>query len=400
MRILFISTLNLATNPRFYKEIMTAKNAGIEPEVICFEFRNWSYEYNKKLLESLGDCKVHIIQGNRKPILPWAWSVVKERLFRIAARYLTLKEKFLSQAVTRRSDLILNVIHQLKGPFDLVVGHNPGALYPASVAAKKFNCKCGFDVEDYHPGEGDDKNVQRLTKMLMNQFLPEMDYVTFAAPLMREKHIADIGLSNPNWHVILNLFPENQFCYSESDRESPLQIVWFSQNVNYKRGLENWIPALEQFKGEIELTLIGNKKEPFYSDFIKESSFIKYLEPMEQAELNRKICTYDIGLAIEGGKDYNNIIALSNKLITYFQAGLYILATDTPGQKEFLKTNPHSGMIISTAHEGFVDKLSQIIASKDSIRRTKAARFRNAQQFNWESESQKLLRLWSSLSGH
>lgn len=397
MRILFISTLNLATNPRFYKEIMTARKAGYEPEVICFEFNNWSYGYNKKLLESLGDCKVHIIQGNRKPILPWAWSVVKEKLFRIIGRYLPLKEKLLSQAVTRRSDLILNVIHQLKGPFDFVVGHNPGALYPAWIAAKKFNCKCGFDVEDYHPGEGDDKNVQRLTKMLMNQFLPEMDYLTFAAPLMKDRHAADIGIIKRNWQIILNLFPADQFSYSEPDRESPLQIVWFSQNVNYKRGLENWIPALEHFKDEIELTLIGNKKEPFYSDFIKGNSFIRYLAPMEQTELNKKICTYDIGLAIEGGKDYNNIIALSNKLITYFQAGLYILATDTPGQKEFLKTNPHSGMIISTAHEGFVEKLSQIIASKDSIRRTKAERFRNASQWNWENESQKLLKIWKEV---
>src|SRR5690606_33934463 len=157
---------------------------GIEVEVICFEFNNWSYNFNKELLKTLGDSKVHIIQGNRKPFVQWAGSVATEKLYRFEGRIRKLRRRKLSQGVTRRSDLLIKYINRLEGPFDLVIGHNPGALYPAFYAAEKFNCKCGFDVEDYHPGEGDDKNVQQLTRKLMNDYLPIMDYVTFAAPLM------------------------------------------------------------------------------------------------------------------------------------------------------------------------------------------------------------------------
>lgn len=394
MKILFISTLNLATNPRFYKEIMLAKKTGHEIEVVCFEFNNWSYHFNKELLESLANCNVHLIPGNRKPFFQWAGSVFKEQLYRWIGRYTRLKGKILSQAVTRRSDLLIKYINRSEGAFDLVIGHNPGSLFPVFYASQKFHCRCGFDVEDYHPGEGDNKLVKRLTKHLMNQFLPKMNYVTFAAPLMKEKHIEDCGKEGENWQVILNLFPKNQFVFTERKRDEPLQIVWFSQNVNYKRGLEQWIPALKFFENEIELTLIGNRKEPFYSEYVKGNLFVKSPGWMNLEELIKKICSCDIGLALEIGKDENNFLAISNKMIAYYQAGLYILATDTPGQKEFMKSHPHNGMILSTAQEGFMEKLAQVIASKESIRRTKRERFQNACTFNWETESEKLLKLW------
>lgn len=395
MRILFISSLSLATNPRFYKEIMLAKENGYEIEVICLEFNNWSYGFNRELIQTLGDSPVHLIGGNRKPFGQWVAGVSKERFYRYIGKYFKINRRVLSQAVTRRSGLLLKHIRKLNGTYDLVIGHNPGALYPAFFASKIFNCKCGFDVEDYHPEEGENKRVQRLTKKLMNQYLPLMDYLTFSSPLIRAAYQDDIGSEGDNRDVILNLFPRRQFEFCQRNYDEPLQIVWFSQLVNFKRGLEQWIAALEYFKDEIVLTLIGAKKEPFYAEFVKEKSFIKFLEPMGPEALNRQICTYDVGLAIDRPKDYNSAIALSNKLITYYQAGLYALATDTPAQKEFLKSHPHSGMTISTDQEGFIDKLAQIIASKDSIRRTKSERFKNARQFNWETESGKLLKLWT-----
>lgn len=397
MKILFLSTLNFATNPRFYKEIRLARQSGIEVEIICFEFNNWSYSINKDLINSLSDCRIHLIQGNRKPFLQWAMSVFKERLYRLLGRANLLSDKWLSQAVSRRSDLLIKYINRLSGGYDLVIGHNPGALYPVYFAAKKFNCKSGFDVEDYHPGEGKDKLVQQLTMKLMTEYLPKMDYVTFAAPLMWKKHAEDIGSEGTNWKVILNAFPKEQFEYNPVT-EGPLRLLWFSQNVNYNRGLEQWIPALEPFSNEIELTLIGNKKEPFYSEYVKGRPFVNYISPMDLKELNRKVCGFDIGLALEPGKDQNNIISIPNKLITYYQAGLYILASNTPGQREFLQSHPHTGMILSPEQDGFLDKISQVIESKDSIRRTKKERFLRAKELSWEGESEKLLRLWSEVA--
>src|SRR5205823_4048733 len=44
---------------------------------------------------------------------------------------------------------------------------------------------------------------------------------------------------------------------------------------------------------------------------------------------------YDVGLAVEPGFSVNNRLALSNKAFTYVLAGLAVILTDTPGQREF-----------------------------------------------------------------
>lgn len=349
------------------------------------------------MLKTLGARPVHLIPGNRKPFLPWACSVFKEQLYRGLGKILPLNSRFLSQAVSRRSDLILNRVDKLKGPFDLVIGHNPGALYPTWYAAKKFGCKCGFDVEDYHPGEGENKYLQSLTKKLMNGLLAKMDYVTFAAPLMSERHAEDLGKKGKLWQVVHNLFPANELQFVAADSDGPLRLLWFSQNVNYNRGLEQCIPHLKALRGKVHLTVIGNKKEPFFSEYIQDNPDVSYMEPIDQSDLNRLICHFDVGLAIEQGKDYNNMIALSNKLISYYQAGLYILASDTPAQKRFFQEHPDHGMAVPLQSEFVADALRTLLKDQQGIRLNKAKRFRQASEKNWEGESERLGAIWRTV---
>ena len=64
-KILFISTLNLATNPRLFKEIELALNADFEVDVVCFEFDNWSYEFNQQLKERIANARLTTIRAGR-----------------------------------------------------------------------------------------------------------------------------------------------------------------------------------------------------------------------------------------------------------------------------------------------------------------------------------------------
>lgn len=365
-------------------------------EVVCFEFDNWSYQFNQQIKEEFNKATLHIIHGGRKPFIPWAVSVFLESALRLLGRMIPLHGWMLSQAVTRRTILLMRKIERIEGNFDLIIGHNPGALYPTYIAGKRFQCRTGFDVEDYHPGEGDNKNNQRLTRLLMNEYLPEMDYVTFAAPLMKERHIDDLGFEKKDWEVILNLFNGEQFSYVESKNDDALHLVWFSQNVNFKRGLEQFIPAIKDFHGKIQLTLIGNKKETFFSEFVEGNEFIKYLPPIEQSELNKCVCEFDVGLAIEQGKDYNNVIALSNKLITYYQAGLFVLASDTPAQQQFFSEFPLHGIAVPLQEDQVHTALQKLLNQKEEIRSAKRSRFDAAGRHSWETESEKLLRIWNA----
>ena len=77
--------------------------------------------------------------------------------------------------------LLLNAIGDLKGDYNLVVGHNYGAMYPAVMAAKKFGCKCGFDMEDYHPGEGHDVGFQPVSYTHLDVYKRQKEMFPVAA---------------------------------------------------------------------------------------------------------------------------------------------------------------------------------------------------------------------------
>ncbi len=397
--VLFISTLNFATNPRLVKEVRLALQQGHHVEVVCFEFDNWSFPFNQQIKNEFKENGVilHIIPGGRKPFLPWAVSVFLELFFRVIGRVIPIKGWMLSQAVTRRTMLLLRKVNCINGNFDLVIGHNPGALYPTWAASQKFSCKCGFDVEDYHPGEGDNMNVQKLTRELMNTFLPKMEYVSFAAPLMKTKTIDDIGFDNINWIEVYNFFSKEEFVAAANISKDKLRIVWFSQNVNFKRGLEQIIPVLEKYTESIELTLIGNRKEEFFNSFLSKYPFVKYMPPMDQQSLHKQLSAFDIGLAIEPGKDYNNIIAWSNKLLTYFQCGLFVLASDTPAHKDFFEKFPQHGVALPLQNENAAGAIEKLLDMKESIQSGREDRYSAASSQCWEEEAKKLLEVWKSL---
>jgi hypothetical protein len=111
---------------------------------------------------------------------------------------------------------------------------------------------------------------------------------------------------------------------------------------------------------------------------------------MEQSKLHSFMATMDIGLALEPGKDVNNRIALSNKIITYAQSGLYILATDTYGQSQFLKSlDYNAGYIMDSTLEKAIKQLDKTLLTETF----KINRWQNAKFFSWDNELLKLKKL-------
>ncbi|HVG42253.1 MAG TPA: hypothetical protein VM888_11635, partial [Chitinophagaceae bacterium] len=76
MHILFLSTYNLVTNPRLFKEIKVAKASGYKVDVVMFEFDNWSKKLNDQLTVQTKGVTFHIISSGRKPFLPWLKSTI------------------------------------------------------------------------------------------------------------------------------------------------------------------------------------------------------------------------------------------------------------------------------------------------------------------------------------
>lgn len=143
--------------------------------------------------------------------------------------------------------------------------------------------------------------------------------------------------------------------------------------------------AAERLK-HVEFHLIGNANQ----DFINSQSLgsnIKLHGSMTQEELHKFISHMDIGLALEPGKDFNNTIALSNKVIAYAQAGLYILATNTFGQSQFLNSLDYkAGSIIKTSLLMELKHINEALLDLPA----KTMRWEKAKAFSWNNEQIKL----------
>lgn len=234
-----------------------------------------------------------------------------------------------------------------------------------------------------------------------------------------------------------------------------LKLVWFSQKISFGRGLEQLFEALklllsvsqypdqseetEKSKQKIansedseltthysqlkyhnlysnirnsallQLTLIGDLDPEFektvlnryysplsthYSLLISNFSLL-LIPPLSQPALHAELANYDIGLALEfDSSDLNRQLCLTNKIIAYAQAGLYILATDTPAQKAFMEEQPFRGLVCGQTPEAMAEALSKIMENKQQIKQKAMARFDKGNELAWEKEREKLSAIW------
>lgn len=402
-KILFISTANLTTNPRILKEIKLAISLNYDVQFLGFNMNNWSDEIEKNYIHTLSNvATLHYINAGRKPFLPWVISSVTEIGLRKIFFLFSTSLKANAYASNKRSFLLQQWFHKNKPTADLIVAHTLGTLYPVYCYSKKNNIPFAFDVEDYHPGEkihNDINNEHQRRIFLLRQLLPFAKYISCAAPLIElQIRRTILGERNSsNIFTVNNCFSQKEFIVPIANSNTDkLKLVWFSQNISFGRGLELILPLLKQFEEKISVTLIGNIDERFYQSVItKFLSFTKVEKPLTQIALNKKLAEFDIGLALEDtNADENRDICLTNKIWSYFQAGLYILATKTKAQEKFIEENKECGIIFNLSENDFKKLFQKIIDSKDLIISAKNKRYQTAINDSWENETKKLIEVW------
>jgi len=493
--LLFLTTNNLATNPRLVKELTTAVSMRLCATVVQYKLGNWSDNKSEQLKEVVSGEKTVVsdelrganakkrevefieIDATSKRKISWLkWGILEKLAQRV---YPLFKNNLFINALasSRRSLQLVNVLKKTEKP-DLIVAHNLGALYPAYLLSKKWRIPFIFDVEDYHPGEfirHDAQNEKARREFLMKTLLPKATAISSASPLIGEYTLNLIG-SHPNHTVILNSFPQSEFTpphfslnthHSKlithhsplKTQNSSLNLVWFSQKISFGRGLEQLFEALKLLHSanphhhqneetednrqkiansvnskintqhslltthnsqlltpNLNLTLIGDLDpefnqqiiEPFLAQLetlkqvvlhpsfsLRSSVSLKIMSPMTQSDLHAELANHDVGLALEfSDTDLNRQLCLTNKILAYAQAGLYILATDTPAQSAFMAQQPQQGVVCGQTPEAIAAALSKIIESSQEIKQQTLERFGKGKELAWEKEREKLKAIW------
>jgi len=365
--------------------LQLAIDQGYSAVVIKFNLSNWSQKFEKETEASCKSVRFIELSASRYPFLPWLISLLLEQVCRLMpSAFLSAKQ--LSFAVGRRSYLILRCIKKLSQTFDLVVAHNPQSFYPALFASKKFNAKLGIDMEDYHPGETNNKSLSGKILLLLKQTLPHAYYISYASPCFYDIVNQKISLNTTKQIVLLNGFPSTDFILTNFHTRK-LSLVWFSQHINGGRGLEPLLDAISDFSDQVELHLIGQLNTIFDRNFIKGKKGIHIHAPKSQSELHQFLCDFDIGVACDVPLNTNRDLALTNKLIVYAQAGLFILATHTIAQDKFLQESALEYVQVKPDIDSYKNILLTLITKKREIENSRVNRFDNGLKFCWDDYS-------------
>lgn len=393
-RILFLTSTNLAANPRLVKELRLASEKGFSCTVIQFILGNWSDEMTRQMQMSFKNVEFVHVSALRKPFLPWFVSSVLSAVYSMLPVSM-LSAKMLSIATGKRSWLILRTLRKLRQKFDWVIAHNPAAFYPAMVYSKRSGAKLGIDVEDYHPGEYTDPRKAGQLREMMCRVLPGADYVSAASPLILKAVQDDVKASLSTPVLVYNYFPASEFVPPAPDRQDRLQIAWFSQHITSGRGIEWVLPAISRCSAEVDLHLFGNPDQAFLNAYVQGKKNIHVHPPMQQQELHAALSRFDIGLALEDRQaNLNRDLCITNKLLAFFQAGLYVVASDTSAQRAFFDHFPSHGQVYALEALNDSDTFLSLWRQRNELRATAVKRFEDARICDASTELQPLTQLW------
>lgn len=396
-KIHILTTGQPSTNPRLVKEANALAEAGFKVKVYYQFWTDWALETDKELLKNV----------------PWEYELVGGTPYKHRLIFLLNKIKFkLLQYLANHTNLYLehykyraysNIAKRLrKERADHYIAHNLGALPLAAKSAKYHRASYSFDAEDYHRGQYQQAcREQEIDIYLENRYIPNAKFVTSASPLINEKYVT--LYPQQKFVTINNVFPNSEFRHQISiNNDKPLKLVWFSQTIGKKRGLEEFISALNLIRDfSLEINLIGNcdkTNKVFFEDLLIEKKHsILFHKPIFSRELNIKLSDFDIGLATETGRDLNNDIALSNKVFSYIQAGLAILASTTSAQQHLLEKYSSIGSLIDlNKPEEIAEKLKILHNQREKLHKAKSASIEVAKTLNWDVEKHTLLSLFKN----
>jgi len=407
-KIALISSGQPSLNPRLVKEADALSEAGYDVIVIYQYWNDWGTELDTHLLPQK---KWNAIRVGGNPMDDKKHYLLSRLIHKFAKfaykRFGNIA--FLPELAISRTTLYL-LKEAKKTKADLYIGHNLGALPATVLAASHFDKPCGFDAEDFHRYEmtDDDRDIDvRVKKHLETKYYPKLSYLTAASPLIANAYAKLFPALNIEH--ILNVFePEVKIANSKNIvTNKPLKLFWFSQTIGKDRGLEIIIQAIAELRNfDIELHLLGSIRQQdkvYFEDLIIEhvinKDSIVFHDPIPSDKIVSFASDFDLGLATETGTPYNRDICLTNKIFTYINSGLALIASNTSAQIDLLRTHKDVGLIYDRhSVDSVKNTLLTYLNDPDILLRHKENSSELGRSvLNWHNEKHKFLKIVANL---
>ncbi|MDJ0617255.1 MAG: glycosyltransferase [Calothrix sp. MO_192.B10] len=399
--ICLVSPGHIASNPRLLKEANALYDAGFQVRVVAGDYMAAIRPMDKTILSEAPWSWVKVGLGSK---LSYLGRKLGQKLAQTVAS--TGWIPHLSLANWAHSPMSYRLAKAAAAqPADLYIAHCLAAFPAAFIAAQKHNAKLGFDAEDFHIGELADTPENQteiaVRDRIERTLLPRCHHLTAASPMIAKAYTERYGVK---METILNVFPLSEAPELPKTQEkhhlkSEPSLYWFSQTIGVGRGIESIILAMGQMQTRVSLHLRGIIAAG-YSEILMQqaqevgvSDRIHFLPSAPPSEMARLACEYDVGLSLELTEPFNRSICLTNKIFTYLLAGLPVLMSNTPAQKELALKLEEAALVVDTHNPKAIamalDKWFSHPLDFELARVT--ARKLGREIYNWDVEQHKFL---------
>jgi glycosyltransferase involved in cell wall biosynthesis len=180
-------------------------------------------------------------------------------------------------------------------------------------------------------------------------------------------------------------------------RRTSLKIALYQGLYAPQRGLENLVKAADYLLPDIRLVLRGyGVIEQELRSLSTGRKNVRFDTPVKMSELVSAASRADVGLIPYLPTNLCNYLASPNKLFEYIQAGLPVVASDIPFMRKLILENDIGMLFDARDPRSMADAINRSTRSR-VIRRQRANVASVATRYNWEIESEKLLKSYASL---
>ncbi|MEO5372346.1 MAG: glycosyltransferase [Magnetococcus sp. DMHC-1] len=355
-RILILIGAHLASAPRPQKEAMALLAAGHDVEILgVWSSQAWVERDALLMQEGI---------WHFQPALdfrPQGWrGMVKNIGVRLQSRW--ARELFRRRGRVTPALLGYGVHHLLRAALarraDLTIVHAEGGLWVGE-QLRQAGLRVGVDFEDWF--SEDLTAAMRQSRPLTFLRRLEQDALRNCRYALTTSHALAASLAEryetPAPQVVYNVFPWadretlDTLALDRPPGRQRVSLHWFSQTLGPGRGLEFLFAALPHMRIPVEIHLraqdspgsrewLARQLSPVW----RERVFVHPLVP--NRDLLSRIAEHDVGLSLDDTVIPSRDLTVTNKLFQYLLAGLFIVATDTRGQREILGDHPEAGILV------------------------------------------------------
>jgi glycosyltransferase involved in cell wall biosynthesis len=407
MKVCILVHNNIVHDPRVIKQADALSEAGYD--VTVMGVRNPKY-FGKKEWIAGKPWKAVWFNRDKETIqgrINWFRTAVRSHLSQKMLRRFSENEAIQRSAiVTAYPELVsLAALQQA----DIYHANELNMLPVACEAAKRFDAKVIYDSHEFYTNEDDNASPvwQKTLLSVEGKYIKQADAVTTVCDSIADELQKMYSITRPVVIRNLPLLEDLPINYKQGRAKSgTLKVVYSVYLVapGYNRGINQIIEAAPYLDRNIHITIRGNTSrearlqiEALIEQY-SAASQITLASPVDPSEVIRSASYYDVGLVLNRPYCLSFLYSLPTKLFEYLMAGLAVVGFDVPEVRRVISA-AQAGLLCESEPRPLAEALNFLARNPDLLATYQCNSRRAAtEEYNWETEKQKLLSIYQALS--